>query len=50
MLSEKRKLEVVDICKELISHYSVSGQEQGVAKSMQKRLKELGFDDIQVDK
>lgn len=50
MLNEKRKEEVIDICKELISHYSVSGKEQGVAESMKKRLKELGFDDIQVDK
>ena len=50
MLSQKRKDEVVDICRELISHYSVSGQEEGVVKSMRARFEKMGFDDIQVDK
>lgn len=50
MLNEKRKQEVIDICRELISHYSVSGQEQDVVESMKKRFNELGFDDFQVDK
>ncbi|MGL5634139.1 MAG: YgeY family selenium metabolism-linked hydrolase [Sarcina sp.] len=50
MLNQKRKDEVVDICRELISHYSLSGQEDGVVKSMKARFEKMGFDDVQVDK
>lgn len=50
MLSQERKQEVIDICRELISHYSVSGNEGEVVKAMKGRFEKMGFDDVQVDK
>lgn len=50
MLSQERKNEVVDICRELISHYTVSGNEKGVVDAIKGRFEKMGFDDVQIDK
>ncbi|MGL5615973.1 MAG: YgeY family selenium metabolism-linked hydrolase [Sarcina sp.] len=50
MLNQARKDEVVDICRELISHYTVSGNEKAVVEAMENRFKKMGYDDVQIDK
>lgn len=50
MLNQERKNEVVDICRELISHYTVSGNEKGVVEAIKGRFEKMGFDDVQIDK
>ncbi|MDO4536229.1 MAG: YgeY family selenium metabolism-linked hydrolase [Clostridium perfringens] len=50
MLSEERKNKVIDICRELISHYSVSGKEDGVVSAIKDRMKKMGFDHVQIDR
>lgn len=50
MLSEERRNKVINICKELISHYSVSGQEKGVVSAIKNKMEKMGFDDVQIDR
>ena len=50
MLSEKRRNKVINICRELISHYSVSGQEKGVVSAIKNKMEKMGFDDVQIDR
>ncbi len=50
MLSEERRNKVINICRELISHYSVSGQEKGVVSAIKNKMEKMGFDDVQIDR
>lgn len=50
MLSEERRNKVISICRELISHYSVSGQEKGVVSAIKNKMEKMGFDDVQIDR
>ena len=50
MLTEAQKDEVVKLTRELISYPSNSGDEEGVAKALQKYMKDNGWDDVVIDK
>jgi putative selenium metabolism hydrolase len=49
MLSEKRKDEIIILCKELISQRSYSGEEGGAAGVLKKYLEERHFDSVRID-
>ncbi len=49
-LTEKRKEEVLALCKKLISIRSYSGEEKGVADALKDFMKEKKFDQITTDK
>ena len=51
MKSDKRiKSETVSFSRELVQTPSLSGQEKGVAALVQKKMLELGFDEVSMDK
>lgn len=49
MLSEKRKEELVNLCREMVQNQSISGEEGQVVGVIKKALKNLGYDDVYVD-
>ncbi len=50
MLTELRKEKLIELCQELIRNPSVSGGgEEKVAKAIEKKFKEFGFDDCFID-
>ena len=49
MLTPARKEQIIKLCQELIGQPSYSGQEDKIAKIMQKKFQELGFDDCLID-
>ncbi len=49
MLTEERKEEVLNLVKNLVSHQSYSGQEDGVADVIRTYLTEAGFDEVRTD-
>jgi len=50
MLSKERESKVIELTQKLIQHRSYSGEENNVAKELEKFFKENGFTDVQVDK
>ncbi len=49
MLTEKRKEEVVELCRALVRERSYSGEEENVSKRLQEGFKKFKFDEIIVD-
>ena len=49
MLNEKRKEELVNLCREMVQNQSISGEEGQVVGVIKKALKNLGYDDVYVD-
>ncbi|WP_378955491.1 YgeY family selenium metabolism-linked hydrolase [Pelosinus sp. sgz500959] len=49
MMNDKRQEELIELCQELIRQKSYSGAEDQVVHSMEKKFKELGFDDCFID-
>lgn len=49
MLSESRRQELIEVCQDLIRNASYSGQEENVAKAIEKNFKRLGFDSWFID-
>lgn len=50
MLNKEREQTVISLCQRLVKSSSYSGQEDKVAEELKKAFKELGFDDVVVDK
>lgn len=50
MLSKERESIVVKLCQKLIRQRSYSGEEQGVVQVLQENMKDLGFDEVTVDR
>lgn len=50
MLNKAREEAVVALCQELIRQQSYSGQEQGVSQILERRMKEIGFDQVSIDR
>jgi len=50
MLNKEREQTVINLCQRLVKSSSYSGQEGKVAEELKKAFKELGFDDVVVDK
>lgn len=50
MFSKEREQTVIELCQRLVQLQSYSGQEDKVAEELKKAFKELGFDDVAVDK
>ncbi|MEL7647265.1 MAG: YgeY family selenium metabolism-linked hydrolase [Sedimentibacter sp.] len=50
MLNKEREQTVISLCQRLVKSSSYSGQEGKVAEELNKAFKELGFDDVAVDK
>lgn len=50
LISEERQKETVEFCSALVKEESLSGQEQGVVQKMEKKMKELGYDEVIIDK
>lgn len=49
MLEKKRADEVIDLCQQLVRNKSYSGQEAGVAKTLETYMLEHGFDEVNID-
>ncbi len=49
-MEKAREEQVVALCRELIQQKSYSGEEDGVVKVLSARMKEMGFDQVTVDK
>jgi len=49
MLSDKRKEEVIELCKKLISHRSYSGEEKNVVEELKNFMEENNFDEVFID-
>lgn len=49
MLTTEREEQVVALCQGLLHEKSYSGEEKGVAQLMESSLRQLGFDDVDVD-
>ena len=49
-MEKAREEQVVALCRELVEQKSYSGQEDGVVKVLSGRMKEMGFDQVTVDK
>ena len=47
---EAKREEILAFVRELVSIRSVTGQEAPVAAAVEKKLRELGFDDVQTDR
>lgn len=47
---EAKREEILAFVRELVSIRSVTGQEARVAAAVEKKLRELGFDDVQTDR
>ena len=47
---EAKREEILAFVRELVSIRSVTGQESPVAAAVEKKLRELGFDDVQTDR
>lgn len=50
MFNKEREQTVIELCQRLVQSQSYSGQEDKVAEELKKAFKELGFDDVVVDK
>lgn len=50
MWNQGREDAVVALCRELIRQQSYSGQEQGVTQLLESRMKEMGFDEVTIDR
>ena len=50
MFSNEQKEEVIKLTRELISHPSNSGQEEGVAKALEAFMKAQGWDEVRIDR
>jgi putative selenium metabolism hydrolase len=50
MFNKEREQTVIELCQRLVQSPSYSGQEDKVAEELKKAFKELGFDDVVVDK
>lgn len=50
MFNKEREQTVLNLCQRLVQAPSYSGQEDKVAEELKKAFKELGFDDVVVDK
>ncbi len=50
MFNKEREQNVIELCQRLVQSQSYSGQEDKVAEELKKAFKELGFDDVVVDK
>ncbi len=50
MLNKAREEAVVALCQELIRQQSYSGQEQGVSQILERQMKEIGFDQVSIDR
>lgn len=50
MLSNDRAEQVIGLCQEMIRQKSYSGEEQGAAAVLQKNMKEMGFDEVAIDR
>ena len=49
MFSEKRKQEVIEFVRRLISHPTVSGQEEAAARELESFMRQHGFENITID-
>ena len=47
---DSRDKELIEFCQEAIRIPSLSGEEEGVALLMKKKMEELGFDEVSIDK
>lgn len=50
MLPKDREEQVIGLCQELVRQKSYSGKEQGVVAVLQKNMKEMGFDEVTIDR
>ncbi|MCI8854743.1 MAG: YgeY family selenium metabolism-linked hydrolase, partial [Lachnospiraceae bacterium] len=50
MMDKAREEQVIALCQEMIRQRSYSGQEAGVVEVLSQKMKELGFDDVKVDR
>lgn len=50
MLSNDRAEQVIGLCQEMIRQKSYSGEEQGAVAVLQKNMKEMGFDEVTIDR
>lgn len=50
MLEKAGEKQVVALCQELIRQRSYSGEEAGVVKILSAYMKEMGFDEVTIDR
>ncbi len=48
-LSEERKQQVIDLCRDLVRIRSYSGEEEAVAEKLKEFCHAQGFDDVHTD-
>lgn len=49
-MEKAREEQVVALCQDLVRQRSYSGEEKGVVDVLSARMKELGFDEVTVDR
>lgn len=49
-MEKVREEQVVSLCQELVQQKSYSGHENGVVEILSNKMKEMGFDDVNIDK
>lgn len=49
-MEKSREDQVIELCRKLIQQKSYSGEESGVVKVLSENMKEMGFDEVTVDK
>lgn len=49
-MEKDRELQVIELCQKLIQQKSYSGHEDGVVNVLSEKFKELGFDEVNIDK
>lgn len=50
MMNKAREEQVIKLCQDVIRQRSYSGEEDGVVKVLSENMKEMGFDEVTVDK